>query len=343
MATIIVKRGTLRKGSIIVSGIAHAKVRGLFDHTGQPIEQATPGMPVEIIGWRELPFAGDEILEVETERKAHSVLGFRQAQKQLEKAVSDLDDIRAKQEEHASTYRTQRENRILTGYRRPRLATRPKESKSDDTTPRVNLVVKGDVHGSVEAILDVLDTYHGGDKCRLDVVHYGVGDVTDGDVELARTFKAFIYAFTVRPPTRPPKGVIVREFNVIYRLVEDLRAEINARLPEIEVDEIIGEANVLQIFMINEGRKEVPVFGCRCTKGLLKKSANVRLMRNGEVIYDGQFESIRHLKNEVETVKKDVECGLKMSDPSVVAEPGDTVVCYRKNMETQSTDWDPGF
>lgn len=334
----------MRKGLVIVSGTAYAKVRGLFDHAGKIAEEATPGMPIEIIGWRdEIPFAGDQLLEVETERKAHSVLRFRQAQKQMEKAVSDLDAIRAKEEAHSAQYRTQRETRIATGYWRPRLSTRPKEATPDDPTPRVSLILKGDVHGSVEAILDVLDTYHSSDKCRLDVVHYGVGDVTESDVELAKSFKAIIYAFTVNPPKIPVKGVTVREFNVIYRLVDDLKAEINGKLPDVEVDEILGEANVLQIFMITEGRKELPVLGCRCVKGLLKKGEKTRLMRQGELIYDGHLESMRHLKNEVETIKKDVECGLKLNDPAIVAQPGDTIVCYTKKMQTQTTDWDPGF
>lgn len=343
LSTAIVTRGTLRKGSILVSGLAWAKVRGLFDHSGQPIDCATPGTPVEILGWRELPFAGEGILEVETEKKANSVIHCRQGKSQMEKAVGDLEAIRKKEEKHNEEYRAKRELRKTTGIWRPKMVVRPKESEPDDGIPRVNIILKGDVHGSVEAILDVLDTYDGGDKCRLDVVHYGVGDVNEGDLELAKIFNAIVYAFSIKPPPNIPKGVIVRDFNIIYRLIDDLKIEINAKLPQVEVEEVLGEANVLQIFTINEGRKQVTVIGCRCTKGVLKKSEKYKLMRQHELICEGSLESMRHLKNEVDTVKKDVECGLKMKDQEIVPEPGDVLICYKTNLQAQKTDWDPGF
>lgn len=335
-------RGTLRKGCILVSGEASAKVRGLFDHAGKIVEKATPGTPVEIIGWRELPYAGDLILEVQSERKAHSVIHFRATQRQMQRAIDDLDVIRAKEQVHNEKYQAAREARRLAG-RRIRTAFRPKESEPDDPTPRVNVIVKGDVHGSVEAILDVLDTYDGNEKCRLDVVHYGVGNVTEGDIELAKLFNAIIYAFSVEVPPKLAKDVTVRECNIIYRLVDDLKAEINQKLPEIEVEEQLGEANILKIFEITEGRKEVTVLGCRCTKGVLKKNAKFKLMRLNECIHTGTLDSMRHLKNEVDSIKKDVECGLKFSDQSIEVKPGDTIVCYTTIMRPQKTEWDPGF
>lgn len=288
LSTAIVSRGTLRRGSILVSGIAWAKVRGLFDHTGRPMDSALPGTPVEILGWRELPKSGDQIIEVETERKAHSVLRFRESQMQTERSADESDAIRAKEEKHNEEYRAQREARRAAGRFRLRTGTRPKESAPDDPTPRVNVIVKGDVHGSVEAILDVLDTYNGHDKCRLDIVHYGVGEISDGDLELAKAFNAIIYAFSVRGPSaKVPKGVVIRECNIIYRLVDDLREEINGKLPKLEVEDALGEANVLQIFSITEGKKEVTVIGCRCVKGVLKKTGRFKLMRQMDQIYDG--------------------------------------------------------
>lgn len=157
----------------------------------------------------------------------------------------------------------------------------------DDGIPRVSVIVKGDVHGSVEAILDVLETYTGHDKCRLDIVHYGVGNVSESDVELAKSFNAIIYAFAVEPPAKITSDVPIRLCNIIYRLIDDLKEEISSKLPPVEVEEILGEANVLQMFSISEGRKEVPVAGSRCTKGVLKKSQKFRLVRNGEIVYDG--------------------------------------------------------
>ncbi|XP_053682415.1 translation initiation factor IF-2, mitochondrial [Sabethes cyaneus] len=345
LSTAIVTRGTLRKGSVLVSGLAWAKVRGLFDHSGQPVSEVTPGMPVEILGWRELPSAGDIILEVDSEKIAHSVMRWREVQAKQGKAEGDKNAILLKQLEHEEQYRAAREQRRLAGiFRNRKRGPRPKESAPEDPTPRVNVIIKGDVHGSVEAILDVLETYDENEKCRLDVVHYAVGDVTQGDLELAKLFHAIIYAFSVKAPEKPPKGVEIRPVNIIYRLVDDLKKEINTKLPLVDVEETVGEANVLQLFEINEGRRKVMVLGCRCTKGVLKKTSKCKVLRNGEVIADDlALESMRHLKNEVDTVKKDVECGLRLDNQHVEVRTGDTIVCYKINHEPQKTDWDPGF
>jgi translation initiation factor IF-2 len=183
LSTAIVTRGTLRKGSILVSGLAWAKVRALFDHTGQPIDQAMPGTPVEILGWRDLPVAGDDIIEVETEKVAGSVMRWRQTQSLRERAESESDEIKRKQTEHDEKYKAERDARRKIGkYKVRRVGPRPKEYIEDNSVPRVNVIIKGDVHGSVEAILDVLETYHDNDQVKLDVIHYGVGDVNEGEV-----------------------------------------------------------------------------------------------------------------------------------------------------------------
>ncbi|EDW81488.2 uncharacterized protein Dwil_GK10998 [Drosophila willistoni] len=344
LSTAIVSRGTLRKGSVLLSGLAHAKVRGLFDHNGQPLTEAPPGTPVEILGWRELPLAGELILEVETEKKAHAVLKYREHEAQREKIESSGDEIRKKEEEHQAKYRAEREARRLAGRFRTRGGQRVKQMDINDGIPRVSVIVKGDVHGSVEAILDVLETYNSNERCRLDIVHYGVGNVSEGDLELAKAFDAIIYAFAVETPQAKAAGdVKIRSYNVIYRLIDDLKEQLSSKLPPVEVEEQLGEANVLQSFIINEGRKEVPVAGCRCTKGVLKKSHKFRLLRDGEVIYDGHLESMRHLKNEVDSIKKDVECGLRFKDTKILAQAGDILQCYATQMESQQTDWDPGF
>lgn len=271
-----------------MAGQAWAKVRGLFNDKGQPIAEARPGTPVEILGWRELPHAGDQILEVDSEKKAHSVLHFRHSERQISKAANDLDAIRIKEEQHIEEYRSHREACRQAGRFRIRSSTRPKETKPDDNTPKVCVILKGDVDGSVEAILDVLATYDSHDNCKLNIIHYGVGDVNDGDIELSKSFGAIIYAFSVNYPTKIPKAVQVKPFDIIYRLVDDLKSVISAKLPMLEIEETLGEANVLQIFEITEGKNEVSVLGCRCVKGVLKKNARYKLMRQGELIYDGK-------------------------------------------------------
>lgn len=280
----IVTRGTLRKGCVLVAGLAHAKVRGLFDHNGQPIEAVTPGMPTEILGWRELPAAGDIVLEVETEKKASSVLKFRDQIEQQKKAETDLNVINQKREEHNVVYQERRK-----WTKRERRSIKEKTYLPDDPTPKMNIILKADVHGSVEAILDVFDTYDCTDKCRLSIVHYGVGQVTESDIELAKTFNAIIYGFSIKLPPSKPKDIVMKQFNIIYRLFEDVMEELNKRLPEIDVDDIVGEAEVQQIFLINDRNKKVPVLGCRCVKGTLKKKLRYKIMRDDEIIYEGLF------------------------------------------------------
>lgn len=222
------------------------------------------------------------------------MLKWRQAEAQKAKAQQSLSEIRRKEEEHLIKYRAERDARRMSGrFRNRNTEPRTKELSPEevDGIPRINVILKGDVHGSVEAILDVLDTYTSHDKCRLNIVHYGVGDVTDGDIELAETFKAIIYAFSVDVP-KSLKGlhnVSIKTCDIIYRLVDDLKEEIAKKLPPVEKEEFIGEANVLQKFYITEGKKSIPVAGCRCLKGVLKKASKFRLQRRDEVVYDGEL------------------------------------------------------
>lgn len=136
-----------------------------------------------------------------------------------------------------------------------------------------------------------MDTYESSD-CELELIHYGVGAITASDIELAKTFKGIIYAFNVDCPERFEKlaneeDVPIKHHNVIYKLIDDVKEEINIRLPTVEVEEIVGEATVLQQFNISDGRKTVPVAGCRCTKGVLKRSSLYRLIRDGNIVYEG--------------------------------------------------------
>lgn len=250
LSTAIVTRGILRRGAVIVGGLAWAKVRALFDHAGLPVDSAEPGTPVEILGWRELPEAGDEIIEVESEKAASSVMRWRHAQSLKEKALNDLEAIKAKEMEHNEKYIAERTARRKLGkYKMRRIGPRPKEYIEDNSVPRVNVIIKGDVHGSVEAILDVLETYHENEQVRLDIVHYGVGDVSTGDIELAKTFNAIIYAFSVKSPkVALPKNVKIKPVNIIYRLVDSLKEEINKKIPMLDVEEKIGKKHAMRNF-----------------------------------------------------------------------------------------------
>ncbi|XP_046402143.1 translation initiation factor IF-2, mitochondrial [Ischnura elegans] len=351
LATVLVQRGTLTKGAVLVAGEAWAKVRSLFDDKGKVLDRATPSTPVEVVGWRDLPSAGEEILQVDSEKIAHEVMRFRKAQKQKQKQELDYEAVKAKEAEHLKKYKAELEERRKRGrYKVRPTGPQRKQIIMENTGPRFSIVVKGDVDGSVEAILDVLETYEPERNCdyQLDIVHYGVGEIVESDVELAEAFGAYIYGFNITMPEKVAKvarksQVKVRMHNVIYRLVDDIKSEIKERLPPKEVEDVLGEANVLQEFVITEGKKKVPVAGCRCVKGVLKKNAKYRVKRGEEVIHEGELHSMRHLKNEVDSIKTDVECGLQLNDHTIRFKPGDTLICYVMREETRETDWDPGF
>ncbi|XP_037575251.1 translation initiation factor IF-2, mitochondrial [Dermacentor silvarum] len=349
LSTALVQRGTLRKGAYLVAGLAWAKVRGMFDEWGKPVQSAPPGTPVQVIGWRSLPSAGDVIIEVESEKRAQQVVHWRESQMQAEKDVEEYKAIQEKVQQHLKQYKVELEQRRAMGHRkrRKRLTNREKEY-TVDSTPCLPIVVKADVDGSVEAVLDLLDTYHSHQKCRLDIIHYGVGPVSESDVELAQPFNGIVYAFHVpvlgaASSAAEEGNVDIRSYNVIYHLVDDIKKELGKRLPLLDEDEVHGEALVQQEFMINEGRKKIPVAGCKCTKGTLRKNALYKVVRDSETIHSGPLVSMRHLKNEVESIKKDVECGLMFQDPNVRFKHGDILVCYSIKQVPQETDWDPGF
>ncbi|XP_028031294.1 translation initiation factor IF-2, mitochondrial [Bombyx mandarina] len=347
-ATVLVRRGTLRRGCTLVAGAGWAKVRMLRSAEGASIDEAPPSSPVVVLGWRELPAAGDLVLEVASEKRAAEVMRWRAAQRMKEKQQSDSEVIEAKMSEHQQRYRAMLSRKRAMGrYKLKPEGPREKMIK-EDTHPALNVIVKGDVDGSVEAILDILDTYDDHERVRLDLVHFGVGQVTPNDLEIAEAFNAIIYAFNVECPPAVAAdakdlNISVRKHNVIYRLVDDVKQEITARIPVTQTEEVIGEANVLQEFMVSEGRRKVPVAGCRCVRGSLAKNALYKIIRGQETVFEGKLVSMKHLKEEVPTIKRDQECGLKFDDPEARVQPGDTVLCYRLRDVAPRTDWDPGF
>ncbi|XP_046971293.1 translation initiation factor IF-2, mitochondrial [Vanessa cardui] len=347
-ATVLVQRGTLRKGCVIVAGNAWAKVRVLQNSAGMIVESASPATPVLVMGWRELPAAGDTVLEVESEKRAGEVMRWRHNQRMKEKQESDLEAINIKESEHQAVYRQKLAQKRSLGRFRTRQEGPRQKMIQEDNHPTLSVIVKGDVDGSVEAILDILETYDDHDRVRLELVSYGVGQVTPNDVEVAQAFNAIIYAFNVEcPPSvagdARAAGVQVTHHNVIYKLVDAVRDQISARLPRSQQEEPLGEANVLQHFHVSEGKKKVPVAGCRCVKGALARNALYRVVRGQEVVYEGKLASMKHLKEEVTTIKRDMECGLRFEDPNFIMQPGDTVVCYKMVDVSSTTNWDPGF
>ncbi|XP_025788051.1 translation initiation factor IF-2, mitochondrial [Puma concolor] len=357
VTTAIIQRGTLRRGSILVAGKSWAKVRLMFDENGKTIHEACPSMPVGIVGWRDLPSAGDEILEVESEHRAREVVDWRKYEQEQEKNKENLKIIEEKRKEHQEAHRKAREKygtlhwkeRSFLKYQEKReqkpLKTKEKEEKDSNVLP---IIIKGDVDGSVEAIVNIMDTYDASHECELELVHFGVGDVSENDVNLAETFHGVIYGFNVNAgnviqKSATKKGVKIKLHKIIYRLIEDLQEELSSRLPCIVEEHPIGEACILATFSVTEGKKKVPVAGCRVQKGQLEKQKKFKLIRNGHVIWKGSLTSLKHHKDDISVIKTGMDCGLSLDEEKVEFKVGDEIVCYEEKEVPAKTSWNPGF
>ncbi|NWR38010.1 IF2M factor, partial [Tachuris rubrigastra] len=356
LTTAIIQRGTLRKGCVLVAGKTWAKVRFMFDENGKAVDAAPPGIPVEIMGWKDVPSAGDEILEVESEQRAHEVIDWRIYAEQQEKLKKDVEVIEAKQKEHRMEYKQQQQKLAHLTWRQRKavlykankhlLFQRPKDRReaAEDT---LSVIVKGDVDGSVEAILNILDSYDCEDECKLDIVHFGMGDISENDLSLAEAFNGVIYGFSVKAndsikKLAGKKGIKIKLHNIIYKLIDDLKEELNSRLPPAVVETTVGEASVLDTFSVTVGKNKIPVAGCRVHKGLLDRKMKFKLIRSGDVIWKGSLSSLKHHKADAQVIKAGMDCGLSL-DRNLEFQVGDDIICYEETEVQQTTSWDPGF
>ncbi|XP_042141452.1 translation initiation factor IF-2, mitochondrial isoform X2 [Peromyscus maniculatus bairdii] len=347
VTTAIIQRGTLRKGSILVAGKSWAKVRLMFDENGKPLNEAYPSMPVGIIGWRDLPSAGDEILEVESEPRAREVVDWRKIEQKEEKGKDDLKIMEEKRKEHQEAHRQARakygslnwkkRSYIKFLERKGQRLVKPKEKAEKDSNV-LPVIIKGDVDGSVEAILNLLDTYDASHECELELVHFGLGDISENDVNFAETFDG-----KAIQQSAAQKGVKIKLHKIIYHLIEDLQEELSSRLPPRLEEYPIGEASILATFSVTEGKRKVPVAGCRVQKGQLEKQKKFKLIRNGQVIWKGSLTSLKHHKDDVSVIKTGMDCGLSLDEEKVEFKVGDEVVCYEENEVPAKISWDPGF
>ncbi|XP_048374367.1 translation initiation factor IF-2, mitochondrial isoform X2 [Sphaerodactylus townsendi] len=356
VTTAVIQRGTLRKGCILVAGKSWAKVRLMFDENGKAMEAASPGMPVQIAGWKEVPPAGEVILEVESEQRAREVVDWRIYAEQQEKMKKDLEVIEAKQKEHTDAYKKERESfgnmtwkerRTAMYQAKKRLSLlRPKERVQSDKN-KLPVIIKGDVDGSVEAILNILDTYDADEECELEVLHFGIGDISEKDVTLAETFEGIVYGFNVNASKSiqqlaAKKDIKIKIHNIIYRLIEDLQEELSCTLPRTVEEHILGEAAVLATFEVTVGKKKVLVAGCRVQKGQLDRKMKFKLIHKGDVVWSGHLTSLKHHQDDISVVKTGMECGLSV-EKNIELQVGDEVVCFSEEEVEQKTSWDPGF
>lgn len=293
VATVLVRRGTLRSGDVIVAGTTWARVRSLKNEAGVQVPFAGPGTPVEIDGWREQPAAGDEVLQAVDEQQAKSVVELRRENQERSQMATDVTAVnearRIEQEKREAQEKLEKEAKEA-GEKPP--ATPAEEPTNQPGIRELFFLIKGDVSGSVEAVHDSI-TALGNSEVRAHILRSGVGPVSEFDIQHAAAAEGQIIAFNVsiEPAMRrmaEQMGVRILEENIIYRLVDDVKAKLSEMLPPLVTQRVLGEAEVAQVFEINvRGRVMVPVAGCKVRNGVVSKSAKVRVLRGKQIVYDG--------------------------------------------------------
>jgi len=283
VATVLVQRGTLQQGDIFVVGEQWGKVRALINDQGKRVETAGPSVPVEVLGLNGTPEAGDVLNVVETEAQAREIADYRIAvakEKRATAGASTLEQMMAK-------------------------------AKEDENVSELQILVKADVQGSAEAIVQAMEKI-GNEEVRVRVLHYGVGAITNTDVSLAEASNAPVIGFNVRAnasarQVASQKGVEVRYYSVIYDLVDDVKAAASGLLSAEIRENFIGYAQIKEVFKVSGVGK---VAGCIVTEGVARRSAGVRLLRDNVVIHEGTLKTLKRFKDEVPEVQSGQECGM---------------------------------
>ncbi|WWD16698.1 translation initiation factor IF-2 [Kwoniella shandongensis] len=342
IATVLVTRGTLRTSASIVAGQTWCRVRQMQDDKGKAIREALPGTPVSITGWKELPSAGDELLEaIKGEDEAKKAVNNRKRDEERKRMLADVEQINAKRREErlrveaeAAALEAATESGAVNGETTSEGEVKPKEVKEEFKTLR--LVIKADVSGTVEAVVGALE-HIGNKEAGVKIVHTGVGEVTESDITQAEASEATIIGFNVsasRQIQTLAKSVHVplQLESVIYRLIDQVRARVAALLPPKIEYSVKGEASVAQLFSINVKRKQaITIAGCRVGNGVINRTEGVRVLRGDdrEVVYEGKIETLKHLKKEVQEVRKGMECGIALEGFTDIRE-GDEIVTFTK-------------
>lgn len=301
VATVLVRRGTLRPGSVIVAGKTWARVKTLKNEGGKTLSSVGPGMPVEVDGWKDQPAAGDEVLQAPSEQKASSVVAYRQELEEREKTAQDMEAInesrRIAQERHekekAAEYAAKRA--AANAGDDPISAPKTSDDLEDQSGQIVvPFIIKADVSGSAEAVAAYILSVST-PLITPQVLHSSVGAVNEGDIELANAASGHIIAFNL--PGNPDmkalaesRDVAILENNIIYRVLDDVKAVMEDRLPPVVTQRVLGEAEVSADFEIGVGgRKKIKIAGCKVRNGVVGKNSRVRVMRGGEKVYDGEY------------------------------------------------------
>jgi translation initiation factor IF-2 len=304
VATVLIQKGTLRVGDVFVAGAQTGKVKALTNDKGKSVDEALPGMPVEVLGLDALPQAGDPLSVVEGEARAREISLYRQRKKR---------DIQAAQ---AIKARTTIEDLLL--------------QREVGEKTRLPVIIRADVHGSAEAISMSLQKLSADNPdIEVQVLHTGVGGITESDVSLIRASKGFIIGFNVRANAQARDlatrdGVDIRYYNVIYDIIDDAKRVLSGMLSPTIREEFIGQAKILQVFNITKVGK---VAGCTVEVGAVRRGNKVRLLRNDVVIHEGTLKTLQRFKDEVKEVKEGIECGMAFEKYDDIR-ADDIIECY---------------
>jgi translation initiation factor IF-2 len=303
VASVLVQRGTLRVGDIVVAGAEWGRVRALMSDAGQPVEMAGPSTPVEVLGFNGTPEAGDRLAVVETEARAREVTDYR-ARQRRDKIAARATGMRGSLEQMMS--------QLKSAGRR-----------------EFPLVIKADVQGSLEAITGALEKL-GTNEVIARVLHGSVGGITESDVTLAEASGAVIIGFNVRAhkearETAERAGIEIRYYNIIYDLIDDVKKAMSGLLAPSVRETTLGSAVILEIFKVS---KVGSVAGCRVTEGVVERGANVRLVRDNVVVHEGKLSQLKRFKDDAREVVAGQECGMAFENYQDMR-VGDVIECFR--------------
>lgn len=299
IATLLVQTGVLNVGDIVVAGVANGRVRAIIDDKGNNLDKATPSMPVQILGLDELPNAGDEFNEVANDKQAREITEYR---------MKKVRELRSKAEKVSLDKMFQQ--------------------AGESATKELNVIIKADVMGSAEAISASLQKLSN-EEVSVRVLHAGAGGITESDIILAKAVKALVVGFNVRANAQAKEvasreNVELKYYSIIYNVVDDVKAALSGLMSPVLKEQYLGSAEIREVFDMSKFGK---VAGCYVKDGIVKRGANVRLIRDSVVIHDGKLKTLKRFKDDVKEVKDGFECGMAFENYDQILK-GDTIEAY---------------
>jgi len=301
VATLLVQNGTLATSDIVVTGGTHGRLRALFDHVGSKVTEVGPSSPVSVMGLNDVPAAGELFRVVESEKQARYIVEeYKQAAKETAAAQTAVVTL----------------EQLFDRYQAGEIR-------------ELRLIIKADVQGSLEPIISSLNEMSKGD-ISINILHSGTGNIGENDIMLAAASDAIVIGFNVQPDTpairlAEKEGVSIRQYDIIYRLTEDVEMALKGMLEPEKVEVVLGHAEVRAIFRISKIGK---VAGCSVSDGEIRRNANIRVLRDGEALFDGELASLKHLQDDVREVRAGFECGMSIKGYNDV-EIGDILESYK--------------